>query len=262
MLAPVEIDGTLRMVERGEALEAFPAVYEAAVRGRPGMFARSPEWWRHRALSDPDAFRRGYTTHRRVLYLRAGRPAGYVIYRTRPDTDREGSEAQVVELVGVDVAAEKALWQFMFGIDLTSTITHWNLPVDDPLAWWLVEPRRLKRTLHDSLWVRPVDVRAALVGRGYSRAGSLKLRVRDDVCPWNEGTYRLESGDEGAARCTPCAGPAEIELSASTLGMIYLGGLRVRALARAGLITGAADCLSRAEAMFAWDPEPWCQELF
>ena len=39
-----------------------------------------------------------------------------------------------------------------------------------------------------------VDVEAALSGRAYAGDGSIVFDVRDAVCPWNEGRWKLEGG--------------------------------------------------------------------
>jgi len=57
------------------------------------MLARSEKWWEHRVLGDQEFTRRGGTSHRRVLHVRDGRPAGYVIYRTRTDLERRTTES-------------------------------------------------------------------------------------------------------------------------------------------------------------------------
>ena len=68
-VAPSERSGRIRIVERDEALETFPPLWEALARARPGMFIRSPEWWELRALADPpDA-----SPRRRPEALRAAR---------------------------------------------------------------------------------------------------------------------------------------------------------------------------------------------
>ncbi len=41
-------------------------------------------------------------------------------------------EVKVIEVIGIDPPAEKALWQYLFGIDLVTSIDCWNLRVDDP----------------------------------------------------------------------------------------------------------------------------------
>lgn len=262
MRDPVDVGGTMRLVERAQAQDLFPAIYASVAQRRPGMLARSEKWWEHRVLGDQEFTRRGGTSHRRVLHVRDGRPAGYVIYRTRTDPERKTAEVRVIELIGIDAAAEKALWQYLFGIDLVTSIDHWNLPVDSPLRWWLEQPRELERKVEDGMWLRPVDVAAALAGRRYSCAGSLLLRIRDRFCPWNEGVWQLAVDNEGIGGCRQTNSEPELELTAEALGMVYLGGHRFGTLAKSGLITGSAEALRRADALFAWDPLPWCAEQF
>jgi predicted acetyltransferase len=259
---PVEIAGVMRLVDRQQAMELFPGVYQQAIRTRPGTFARSQSWWEHRVLCDPEEMRHGATSHRRAVQTRGGEPCGYVIYRTVGQFHQGPSRVQVLELTGIDPEAEKALWQYVFGIDLISSIEYGNQPVDDSLRWWLEQPRRMQRRTEDALWVRVIDVVSALEGRRYDRGGQLTFRMRDDLCPWNQGVYCLEVGQEGTASCRKTTSDPEIDLTPSALGSVYLGGNQLRDLARAGVVTGSRDALDRADGMFAWHPQPWCQELF
>lgn len=165
MAQPVDITGAMRFVDRDEAEATFPAIYATACRQRPGIFARSEAWWRHRRLDDPDFIHEGATKHRRVLHERDGRALGYVMYRTRRSPEGDLTVI-VIDLAAVQPEAEKALWQFIFGIDLAIEIRSWR-PLDDPLLWWLEQPRRMERRLEDSLWVRPIDVVNALNRRRY-----------------------------------------------------------------------------------------------
>ena len=261
MAQPVSIEGTMQLLDREEALAVLPNVYDQVVANRPGMFRRSAGWWEHRVLGDLEIFRDGATAHRRVLHLRDGVPVGYLLYRTRSSREH-AHEAIVVELLGIDADAEKALWQYLFGLDLITSIDYWNHPVDHPLHWWLVDPRRLERRILDGLWLRPIDVLAALRARMYSIPGSLLLKVNDDRCPWNEGTYQLDVGEDGHGECKRTQRAADIELSSYGLGALYLGGHRFQDLARAGIIKGESDALRRAGGMFTWDKLPWCQEIF
>jgi predicted acetyltransferase len=252
----------MQLLEQHEALEHFPSIYRKVAPQRPGMFERSDHWWQHRVLSDPEQSRNGATAHRRVLHTRDGEPAGYVIYRTRTNHIESTAEVRLVELIGIDPQAEKSLWQFIFGIDLVDSIMYWNLPADDPVHWWLEQPRRMERKIEDSLWVRPVDVAAALSGRRYSSAGTVVFRMRDELCPWNDGVYRLDVDHEGAARCQSVNAEAELDLTPYALGATFLGGHRFGDLARAGLVKGTPVALQRADSIFKWDPLPWCQEVF
>jgi predicted acetyltransferase len=145
---------------------------------------------------------------------------------------------------------------------LIETVEYWNQPLDDPLRWWLTDPRRMERKIEDSLWIRPVDVLAALNGRRYACAGSVSLRMQDELCPWNTGVNRLEVDESGTGTCQRFDGDAKVNLTPYALGAAYLGGVRFNDLANSGFISGSADAISEIDAMFAWSQPPWCQEIF
>jgi predicted acetyltransferase len=115
--------------------------------------------------------------------------------------------------------------------------------------------------ISDALWIRLVDLRAALAARRYSATGRVVFEVRDVFCPWNEGRFELEGGPDGAD-CRPTDEEPDISLDAGDLGAAYLGGTRLGALARSGRLEGEAEGLRRADAMFAWDPPPYCPYVF
>jgi predicted acetyltransferase len=135
----------------------------------------------------------------------------------------------------------------MLDFDLTKRVVAARRPVDEPLRWMLTNPRALQLTrTRDNLWVRILDVRAALEARTYSATGSVVLDVSDDLCGWNAGRWRLDAGPDGAA-CTAVPGhPADISLSVNELGSLYLGGVGATVLRDARRITehsGAAVAL-------------------
>ncbi len=259
---PVEIRGSMRLVSKEEALAAFPEIYSRVAADRPGMFQRSPAWWNDRILIDPEDLRRGSSSHRRVLHLRDGQFVGYAIFRTLTDYAHETAKLNIVEVIGQDPEAERALWQFLFGVDLITTITHWNRPLDDPLFWWLEQPREMWPKRSDSVWVRPLNVIEALQRRKYSQTGELTIRYRDEYCPWNDGVFLLKTEGDGSAFCETTTADPMLELTPFTLGAVYLGGHRIRELAHAGLITGTQHAITLADQMFAWPIPPWCPEVF
>ena len=255
--------GRCRFVTRDEALAAWPAVYDAVRKTIPGLISRSPDWWAYRHLPAQETPRPPLTGSFRVQYEEDGRPLGYVRYRVK-EQYADGyptSELRVVELIAASDAAYSALWSYVFGVDLMATIAcDWGR-VDEPLLHMLEDPRRLVRRTQDTLWVRVVDVAKALAARRYPVEGRLVLRIRDPFCPWNDGTYALEGGPNGAT-CVPSPATPDIELEATALGGVYLGGQRFQALARAGRVSGSAEALRRADSLFAWDPAPWIPEIF
>ncbi len=261
---PLRPSGSLRLLEAEDAAKLFPQVYDQLYRERPGHFARSADWWAHQRIHDSSQERRSASAFRFALYEEAGGPRGYLQYRIKHAAPRSGlgrNAVSITELQGVDAAARAALWRYALDVDLVDRIEAWNQPLDDPLPWLLADARRLERSVWDSLWVRVVDLPVALAARAYGAPARLVLELRDELCPWNQGTFALEGGPEGA-ECRPSRETPEIRLGASELGALYLGGNRFQALARAGRIEGTAAALQRADAMFGWDPLPWCPEVF
>ena len=117
---------------------------------------------------------------------------------------------------------------------------------------------RLDLGVETGLWVRLVDVGAALSARGYAADGRVTFEVVDSFCPWNEGTWTLANGVARRSRRA-----ADLRLDVTALGATYLGGFSFTRLARAGLVEEARrGGLARADAMFATDRAPWCPEIF
>ena len=106
-----------------------------------------------------------------VIYEEDGEPLGYARYRTREEDDNHAPAGVlgVQELMTATDSAYAGLWHYLFGVDLIGTIEARMRRVDEPLYWMLADPRRLVRTPNDSLWVRVVDVPAALEARRYAQ---------------------------------------------------------------------------------------------
>jgi predicted acetyltransferase len=254
--------GSMRLVERADGLPRALAVHDAVRPGRPGMVA----------LTDT---RMDDTLHEHgpdkelplfvALHEGPGGVDGYVLYRVRHDW-RGGlprSTLLVKDLQATNPGATADLWRYVFDVDLTERVRAWNRAVDDPLLHLVAEPRRLRATLRDNLWLRLVDVAAALPARRYSSTGAVVLEVHDPFCPWNEGRYLLEAAPDGTAVAARTDREPDVVCAVSDLGAAYLGGTSFRRLHRAGLVRERTDgALARADAMFTWDPEPWCPYIF
>jgi predicted acetyltransferase len=257
---PFEPRGTVRIVDLEEAAKTFPPLYEQVFAQRPGAFARSKAWWETRRLDDDPARRRGGGQLNRALLELDGQPAGYALYRVAQDWESGSSTGTVtiVEAVAPTPEATRELWRWLFDFDWTSRFAADLLPLDHPLFLLLAEPRRLQFKINDGVWVRLLDIEAALSARSYYDAGEIVLEVTDAFAPENAGRYRVGSG--GAARTS--AG-ADLRLDVTGLGSVYLGGFGFGDLVRASraeeLTEGAAD---RADTLFRTAQQPWCPEIF
>jgi predicted acetyltransferase len=259
-----------RLVAPADARPELAKVYDAVLATRPGFFARSPAWW-DRVLHDPESRRNGASPLRCVLAEDGQGTRGYALYsatqRWEDPTFLPDSTLDIRELIAADPAASATLWHDLLSRDLVTTYRATLRPADDPLLYQLADPRRARPALADGLWVRLVNVPAALTGRRYACPVDVVIEVRDSYLAGNAGRWRLRtagSSDDGfAAACEATTGQADLSLGVAELGAAYLGGTRLSALAGAGLVTehrpGAIRELSAA---MSWDPAPWCPMIF
>jgi predicted acetyltransferase len=255
---PLELAGTTRFVTPEEARKLFPPIYDAVRRERPGMTSRNDAWWetRHLLLDE----RESDAPRRFVALDLDGETLAYAVYRTHFAFEGGLSESRLVvrEALGVTPQATAAIWRFLLDVDWMAVTEVPFAPPDHPLFLLLALPRRGRYRMHDALWVRLVDVPAALSGRAYGEGEPIVFEVRDSVCEWNDGRWKLEDGV-----CERTDAEAELALDVSVLGSAYLGAVSFAQLRQAlrmeELQEGAVE---RADALFAWRPPPWCMEIF
>jgi predicted acetyltransferase len=189
--------GRVRFVGADEAPEVLSRIWDTVRAMTPGMLSRSPNWREYRILADPPDRRDGGGPKRIVVVEIGGRPCGYAIYRHNPKFEEAVSVAKLsaLEVMAEDSPATADLWRYLLDVDWSATASAWLLPVDHPLWFLLATPRRMKFRVADGLWVRLIDVGAALSARTYAAGGALVLEVADESCPWNEGRWRLEGSE-------------------------------------------------------------------
>ncbi|HEV3288155.1 MAG TPA: GNAT family N-acetyltransferase [Streptosporangiaceae bacterium] len=270
--APTDGALRLRITDPEPARAELAKVYEAVLAERPGLYARNDAWW-DRLLTDEPEDRAGASPLRCVIAEDPAGPRGYALFsgysRWDEATFLPDSSVSIREVMTADPAATAAIWADLLSRDLATEFRAPLRPVDDPLLHLLADPRRLRPTVADGLWVRLVDVPAALGQRRYACPVDAVIEVTDGRCGWNQGRWRLTAGGPGgrpagfAATCGPTSAAADVALPVSTLGAAYLGGTRLGPLAAAGQATelrpGALAALSAA---MSWDPAPWCPQIF
>lgn len=261
-------EGRVRLVTEKESQTLVPKVYETMRASTPGALSRSEDWWNIGVLADPEYSRHGMSEKFRVVYEVDGAPEGYALYRVKPDWDHLGPKGvmEVREAVATTPRALRAIWRYLFDVDLVRSVKASHVAVPNPLQHVLAEPRALGLNVGDGLWVRLVDLPAALGARHYATADELVFEVTDAFCPWNEGRWRIRTdGVPGAAVATVAATtePADIALDTTDLAAAYLGGSRLIDLAAVGRIAELTPAaVARANALFIADREPWCVSMF
>jgi predicted acetyltransferase len=168
----------------------------------------------------------------------------------------------VTEVAATNPAAYASLWGFLLGIDLTRVARYRFAAVDEPLLHLVREPRALGARLVDALWVRVVDVGAALAARRYAVEVDLVIDVTDPLLSENTGRWRL-TGDASTASCARTNAAADLSCTVTDLGAVYLGGPSWAALGAAGRVREhRAGALAAASAAFGWHRAPQGMEVF
>lgn len=255
--------GRVRMVPAEERIKELPSIYEQVRKDTPGMYERSATWWEVHSLYDPEHLRHGSGPLFCAVVETDGSPTGYVTYRIKAHWEEDATPASVVEVseaLATTTEATREVWRYVFGIDLVQRIAAYYLPSDWPVFLMVPEPRRLRFSYSDSLWLRVVDIEGALQQRSYATDTALIFEIMDEFCPWNEGTWKL---DTGTARVEPTEADPDLRMKVNALAGPYLGGFTFTELAAAGRVTEVTEgALARADAAFRTARKPWCPENF
>ncbi len=250
--------GAIRLITKEEAHDVLPPLYERIRGSRPGMLVRSEAWWREQRLQElwtpPGAGTRFYA----ALAL-DGADEGYAVYRHdgKWDGGFPAGTVRVGEALGTSLRATQEIWRFLFSVDLTTKVAAAFLDPAAPLFLGVRDPRRLRIGLHDGMWLRLVDVDAALRARSWNGDDSLVAEVRDAFCPWNDGRYRLGTG---AGRTDDSA---DLALGVDDLASLYLGGIDAGRLHAAGRIEERTPgAVERAVPLLRTPLPPFCPEVF
>ena len=262
--ADAPTDPTLRLrLVTADDWKITAEVYAQVARRRPGMLARDERWWR-RAVRDLPSMREGRSALRCVVAEDDSGVRGYARYTTKQDwgPGRPQGTVHVREVAAVDAPASAMLYRYLFDQDLMGKVDVWNIAVDDPLLLWLDNIRSASPRWLDALYVRLVDVPAALRSRTYARPVDVVLEVADPICAWNDGRWHLVA-DGDQVSCEPTDQPADLSMSVTELGAAYLGGTPLTDLARAGrVVEHTPGALATASTAFHSSPAPWCPFVF
>lgn len=261
--------GRMRFVDPDEAAKLLPSVHERLRRARPGELNRTPLWWSFH-LKDPEADRGGggarlYAVHE----SHHGEADGWVSYRIFSNWGNGGLpqwRVEVHDLVAEDPAVRAALWRLVLNIDLVEEMGIRFAPLDESLRWLLADSRRVRTTeVADHLWLRIVDVTAALSARGYGSDERLTLEVTAPATdPGAGGRFVLEpAATSGSCRPALEGEKTQLVIGLADLGAVYLGGVAPSALARAGRVTQLQPgAVAAADRVFASPVAPFCSMFF
>jgi predicted acetyltransferase len=223
------------------------------------MVTRSAATWSEYRLADPEHWRRGAGPKFHAAIEIDGQVEAYASYRVKGEWQQgmPRSQIRVVDAIATGPVATRELWRFLFGIDLIDRVEQWLFDPASPLFLMVDDPRSLHLRLSDGVWLRLVDVEAALRARSYAADDAVVLELRDELCPWNAGRWRVGSTVERTED------EPELELDVRDLGCTYLGAFDFHRLAAAGLVRELRPgALERASILFRTRRPPYCADEF
>ena len=265
LLPTVEGEAGLRarITTPAEARVAVDAVDAVTGPQRPGHLATTTDArWAYR-IDDPEHRRDGACELRALVVERDGEARAYALYAVKQEWGPGGptGTVRIRELAAVDPASRAAVWRVLLGHDLTNTV-EWRLaPVDDPILTMMSGVRGVVRSVADTLWVRVLDLPAAIAARTYATAADLVVEVSDGFTGHTAGTWRLALRPDGGEATRVDAEP-EVRCDVSEVGAAFLGGSSLVQRAAAGRIHGDPDAIARWSAAMSHEPRPWCPWIF
>lgn len=219
--------------------------WRRSAQGRAGEVVRSIDDVA-RVLTDVPEQRGEAEPMRVVIASRDGVDVGFAYLRRslkEADAIIDGT-ADVMVSATVDLGARLALATRLTSLDLMGA-TSWWVPADDPMLLWHTAPRSIASAVVDSVWLRVVDLPAAVAQRGHATDLDLRVEVRDALFPEQAGRWRWTADGgrgaltrEGAATEADGSAPerADVVLDVADLGAVWLGGQTLGARAAAGLV--------------------------
>lgn len=235
--------GGVRTVQPREHRDELASIHDRCRLITPGGLERPTPLWDD-LLADWDDLRGGGTPW--FCFLHAD---GYLLYRVHSGPSRS---VRVEEFSAVTPEAHVALWRALLGLDLVETISISSHPAD-PLPYLLDDSRLVRTTgAQDGLWLRIMDVLAALQARAYLADLDTVIEIGDGFRS-DGGRFALEIRG-GRALCVRTDAPAEFTMDLDVLGSLYLGVHRATTLAAANRIRGATgESLTLLAAVFRSD---------
>ncbi|TFC20634.1 GNAT family N-acetyltransferase [Cryobacterium glucosi] len=280
--APTDM-GRLHFVSPESLRHDAPAIFEAARRRGAGDVDRRDSLWDQilglttPALAEPSEAAAptpttAATPTRQTVRFDdpTGRPKGFAVYSVTLEGDAYPGRLDVVDLVAATDAAYTALWRFLLDLDLIGEVSAPLRSTAEPLVWQLENPRAVRASAErDHLWLRLLDVPAALEHRRYAAPGVFLLDVSDDLGIAG-GEFLLTVSPDGAGSAHPLAaaeatpaGAAHLSLSVAALSALYLGGPSAVVLSRAGRVTEhTEDAATQVDAAFRSGQPPHLSTWF
>lgn len=247
--------------ENADITKHAPVVLEVLGRvTRPGTHVTVGDPLMRDLFIDPELWRDGAEQLRVAVVHDQSGPAAFALFTRKLAWDNGVPDAELSmwTWAAATAAAERRLLSVVLDMDLLGKVKVRNIAPDSPFVQLLKDIRGAKFSVRDNIWVRVLDLPKALAARGYRADADVTIAVTDKQLPANDGLWRLRiaGGTAHATRETSPSALADVTLHMQELGAVYLGGVTIRSLANAGLVTGNADAIAALSDAFAGTEAP------
>ncbi|MXZ45164.1 MAG: GNAT family N-acetyltransferase [Gammaproteobacteria bacterium] len=203
--------------------------------------------------------------HVAIHYDEKGRPDGFVSYRLSESREKipgPNQKISIRDFFALNRAAYRSLWNYIRSHDLVISVEMW-MPTDDPAFLMLLEPRQLQAEWAEGLWLRAVDVKKLAGSRPYPNKAKVAFAIPEDrECPWNVGTYLLDT-DGISSTVTTTNQSADFRIDINGFGTLLSGHntlSELEACGRAAILN--RDREHELNSTFATKHRPFCNDGF
>ena len=254
-LRDVEGAADLRVtIEDADFARHVPIIEQVTARDtRPGAVVRFPAPMLAAHFHDPEEWREGRERKRFIIVHDDQGPAAFALFQRKlafKDSQANG-HGETDTWAAATAASAHRMWSVLGDLDLMKTFGIAGLALDDPLVTLASDVRGLHLRFRDQLWLRILDVPAALEARTYGADVDVTIEVDDSLVADNSHAWRVlvEGGRARVTRAERDAN-ADLRIGIQELSAVYLGGVSLDSLAAAGLVSevvpGALAPLSQA----------------
>jgi predicted acetyltransferase len=259
------LPGTVELVSAEQFCAEASAVHERIRAATPGAIPKSEiRWRRETGLFTRDDKPTDKETLFALMRDEHGTPRGYAsyTYEDKPFDSFRPRHRTKASVFAETAPARVRLLQYLWEHDWVVEVEVETQPADDTYRQLLRNARMISHQERiDVLWIRLLDIPAALPRRTYETEGRLVLAV-EDPHSYATGAYLLEAGPDGAT-CVRTTESPDLTLPVQTLGSLYLGGYAASSLAQVGLVTEERPgALKTADRMFKTAVPPFCATWF
>ncbi|WP_431709540.1 GNAT family N-acetyltransferase [Glutamicibacter uratoxydans] len=200
---------------------------------------------------------------RAALHVDAqGTVDGFVTY-SFAGWEHDPAQLNIAMLCAHTPQARWELIEFLGSHDLIKKLSGRG-PLDDVLRSALIDPRSYKiKAAGDHLWLRILDLPAAIAARGYQQDGDIRVKVVDSL-GFAAGTWQIQVREGiGSAHLLESTADYDTLMDVRDLATLYLGTRNASHLAGAGVLEQTTqEAIRKLDRLFNVSQAPYCYTDF